>query len=174
MEDSRKGKNEIFFSVGGDAAAAKKNLATGTIIICGKEALTLEIAGSHEYDVKKDAATPGLTKVVEAEEISSWFALDNTGEDTGAACVVTSYQLVTAGDAGGVPITDSPLVTYAEEKLTISIDATTLEGSSVFMKATTNGGVSTYKEIFIKQTEDPCIYSVSPERAEITFPYSKG
>jgi len=39
MDDSNKGKNQIFFSIGGDAAAAKKNFATGTIIICGKETL---------------------------------------------------------------------------------------------------------------------------------------
>ena len=150
MGDSSKGKNEILFSVGGDATAAKKNLATGTIIICGKEVLTLEIEGSHEYDVKKDALTPGLKRIVEAGDIVSWFKLDNSGEDTGAACVVSNYELVTKGDDSGVAVTDSPFVTYADDKLTINIDETKVEGSSVFMKATTNGGVSTYKEIIIK------------------------
>lgn len=39
MDDSKKGRNEIFFSIGGIPTAAS-NYGTGIITICGKETLT--------------------------------------------------------------------------------------------------------------------------------------
>jgi len=174
MEETKKGKNEIFFSVGGDATAAKSNFGTGAIIICGKETLGEEIAGAHKIAVKKDAATPGLTKVIEEDEIISWFKIGNGGEDTGAACVVTTYELVDSGDVSGVAITADPMVSFVDNTVTIKIDETTVEGKSVYIKATTNGGVSAYKELAIQQTEDPCVYSATPEKGSIWFPYTEG
>lgn len=164
MAEDTKGKNEIFFSVGGDAAEAKKNFGTGTIIICGKETLGQEIVGAHAIELKKEDGTSNL-KVIDADEIISWFKVDNTGEDTGAACVVNSYELVNSGDDSGVAITADPMVSYSNDIIIIQIDETTVDGKSVYMKATTNGGVTAYKELFIKQVEDPCVYTITPDRA---------
>lgn len=54
------------------------------------------------------------------------------------------------------------MISFADNTITINIDETTIDGRSVFMKATTNGGVSSYKQINVIQIVDPCIYQVTP------------
>ena len=88
--------------------------------------------------------------------------------------MVNSYELVNSGDDSGEAITGDAMVSYDGDKITISIDDTTIELRSVFMKATTNGGVSAYKELSIAQTSDPCIYSITPESGSTVFAYTEG
>jgi hypothetical protein len=42
------------------------------------------------------------------------------------------------------------------------------------MRATTNGGVTAFKEIQVLRVEDPCIYTVTPDKKSIIEPYVEG
>lgn len=66
------------------------------------------------------------------------------------------------------------MISFADNTITINIDETSIDGKSVFMKATTNGGVSSYKQINVIQIVDPCIYQVTPQKGSITFAYTEG
>ena len=57
---------------------------------------------------------------------------------------------MTTADASGVPVSADPMVSFENDKINIDIDQTLPAGKSYFLKATTNGGVSAFKEISVK------------------------
>ena len=41
MDDGSKGINTYFYAIGGDASGAKSEVGSASIVVCGKETLTL-------------------------------------------------------------------------------------------------------------------------------------
>ncbi len=63
-------------------------------------------------------------------------------------------------DGTGLVVSGDPQISFANDVITINVDQTSLDSKSYYLKATTNGGVSAYKEIQVKRVEDPCIFVV--------------
>ena len=99
-------------SIGTTTNTFKSKVFTGTIIVCGKETVALNIEGAQNIPVKKDGTT---TKVIESTEIESFFKVE-PGSESHSECGIVSYQLV---NENGSEITGDPIVNYADGALTI-------------------------------------------------------
>ena len=87
MKDESKGVNQYIFSLGGATNQIKSNLGKGSIIICGKEIVSLNIEGAHNFPVKKDGTA---TKVLDSSEIESFFKVE-PGSESHSDCGIESY-----------------------------------------------------------------------------------
>jgi hypothetical protein len=121
-----------------------------------------------------DGLDPTKKEEIKLDDWALWFTLDNSASDTGEACKVVSYELVTTGDGSDAVVSDDPIIKLADGTITIIIAEVPLEGKSYFLKASTNGGVAAYKEITLKRVEDPCVYKVKPVQFTMTEPYVEG
>ena len=85
MDESHKGINEYFFSVGGEDTDSRSNMGSGHFTICGHETITNSIEGVHKFPIKKDG-TP--IKKISKAEILSFFKVEPDD------CGVKTYKLV--------------------------------------------------------------------------------
>ena len=56
---------------------------------------------------------------------------------------------MTTGDNTATVVTGDPMISFADNVITINVAETLLDGKSYFVRATTNGGVTASKELFI-------------------------
>jgi len=90
MAEDKKGVNKYTFSVGSDKNVAKSAKATGELVICGGETLSLKADARDAEDItqKPPAAGEATTKEITLDQYKLWF------ESTEPKCGVVSYALV--------------------------------------------------------------------------------
>jgi hypothetical protein len=159
MDASVQKRNTIIFAIGSTKADAKSSPVTqGAMVICGAETLAPDSASAHDIQIIKGG---DATRVLEAAVYSKWFTL-TPGAESSEECSVAKYELV---DADGKALV-SDLISYADDKLTITTDKASATAVEVFLQATTKGGVTAKKTISIAASSDPCVFEVSPDSGE--------
>ena len=78
---------------------------------------------------------------------------------------------MTSNDGSATKVVGDPIISFIDDVITVVVDKAPTAAKSYYLKATTNGGVSVFKEIKVKRTEDPCIYKVNPASKTIVKNY---
>jgi hypothetical protein len=132
------------------------------MVICGAETLAPDSASAQDIQINKGG---DATKVLEAAEYSKWFTL-TPGAESSEECSVAKYELV---DANGAALV-SDLISYADDKLTITTDKASATAAEVFLQATTKGGVTAKKTLSITASSNPCVFEITEQGQDIGKP----
>jgi hypothetical protein len=168
MADDTKGKTDYYFRVGnmvrsGQSAAVDK----ASVIICGKETLSLASAGPEVLKIKEG----GIKTNIPNSKFKEWFKFD-AGAESSSECGIDKYELV--DDAGSPLESTNKLVTLADDVLSVvnKEQGPTPTTSGVNLRATTLGGVTVTKKIHLEQ-QPACSLSISPADATVVVDFVK-
>ena len=159
--------HQYFFAVGtkdGD----KSPVRSASIIICGKETLAPTAAGA---EVVKVGAADGDTKVITDAQVRAYFTLGVAAAGASDQCGIDKWELL---DKDKKAATAVPAITKVAAGVSIAVtDAgLTAGGVTVFLRATTKGGVVVDKELKVAYD---CVYGIETTKTgDLIVPYTAG
>lgn len=168
MADATKGKTDYYFRVGNMARSGQSAaVAKASVIICGKETLSLASSGPEVLKIKEG----GSKTYVAPSVFKAWFTFD-AGAESSSKCGVDKYELV--DDAGSPLESTNALITLADDTITVvnAEQGPTPTTSGVNLRATTLGGVTVTKKIHLEQ-QPSCSLSISPADATVVVDFVK-
>ena len=128
------------------------NYLSVSVCICGKELLTTY--SSSPYTIQEFSKENG-EQIIDVPTYEGFFNLDTSVADTNSMCEVTNYQLTS--DTAGTPFTDSSVIymdSTGGNQLKIPLSNIYSSPKTVYLEATTLGGIKSYKAIEINVLDE--------------------
>ena len=142
MTNSEKGKKEFTFAIGTLGKEAKSADQTGTIIICGKESVSLTQSETVERVLRSDDPNT----IIDKATYNSWFKWE-AGDDSSAECYATPELSLVDENGDAIASSDKLVRLNAQNDIEITNSELSTDSRVIQLKTTSWFGDSNYEKL---------------------------
>lgn len=163
MNESSKGKTDVFFKIGSQGKQIQSSLGQATFVVCGKETVELQTQEALEKVLRTDVANELILKSTS----DSWFVW-TAGDESSNECYTNPSLSLVDGDGAGISSTDEGVRLLDNGDIEITNSKLTQDSRTIQLKVTSKGGVTVLKKIIL-QAKPTCKPSITPDDATIVL-----